>query len=288
MLNAVPMPLVRLAGVLATLSLVLSLATPTASAAPKLLPSEHVLSADEKNLALTRMTPDERAMRTPAFKDRATHVVTYVQRYFSVKELRDGTTEIEHVGMVDASAGQLDLPSMEVAGSASRWDLYLSLAVYRNTSVLAYEWRPQAYFEWNGTEGMDHTGNHQEDILAISWPSGLYLHSDVASGRYTDADRSRLDFYRSEVAETGVGWHFHEYRHCGFFCPRSPADYGSLFARIREDRYQNRTANVMVRYVHTKGGSSVNYSVNLGVVSIGVNPNDANQWSVAAYASFRF
>lgn len=288
MLRDVPMPLVRLAGVLATLSLVLSLATPSALAAPKLLPSERVLSAEDRTVALARMTPDERALRAAAFKDARTQVVAYVQRYFSVTKLPGGGTQIEDVGMVDADAGQLDLPSMEVAGSAKRHDLYLSLAIYRNNHVFAYEWRPQAYFEWNGTKGMDHTGNHQEDILAISWPSGLYLHSDVASGRYTDADRSPIDFYRSEVAETGVGWHFHEYRDCGFFCPRNPADYGSLFARIREDSFQNRTANVMVRYVHTKGGSSVNYSVNLGVVSIGVSPNDANQWSVAAYASFRF
>ena len=81
------------------------------------------------------------------------------------------------------------------------------------------------------------------------------------------------------------GWSFREFH----LRPRPDACdcvyQGRAAAYIREQIWPNRTDNVGIKYVHTRGGSA-SYTLSFLNSVITVNPSDANQWSDTAFATF--
>jgi hypothetical protein len=85
------------------------------------------------------------------------------------------------------------------------------------------------------------------------------------------------------TANAGLAINFHEFKQTTP-CHRSKMRYAFTSLRIREDRWKNRTSNVVHQYHHTL--TSLNYSVTIGPApSVTISPS-TDQWPAAVYTSF--
>lgn len=251
------------------------------------MPGEQVLTAAQQAEALAGMTPQEGAHLSKIWSDPANLPVAYTRALFEVTSDSAGHTVVRPVGGYDVTSGALRLPNTLTAassGTGGAYNLYISIAVWRTSASGVYEWGTENYFKWTGAP--PDACNSVEESFGTSWAGDLYLNSDNWTGWYYLDTVDTVPMYRSDfTANEGVGWSFNEYH----LWPRPDAcDYvyqGRAAAYIREPSWQNRTDNVGIKYAHTKGGTP-SYSLSFLNASISVNPNDSNQWSATAYASF--
>lgn len=264
----------------------------TARATPLVpMPGERILTEAQQARALEGMPAAERERLEVIFDDSANYLpVAYTRAYFAVVTNADGTTALQQVGSFDDPGSNLRIPSgpttsttsASTSGTGGNGDLYMSVAVWRTSTPGVYEWGIENYFQWNGISNMDPC-NAVEESFGTSWAGDLYLYSDNWTGWWY-FDPSSVYMYRSDATPNeGVGWSFAEWQPWATSCDH--VRQGRAAAYIRETSWQGRTDNVVHKYVHTKGGTG-SYTLGFSNASITVSPNDSNQWSAAAYASF--
>lgn len=255
------------------------------------MPGELVLTATQREQALAQMPPNERDARSREWSSPGVLPVAYAQVLGEV-EFADGSPVVVPVGYYadDPATPNFRIPSFATAGASSenqRYDLYISIGVVRRTCNNCYEWAINAWADWRGTNGLD-PFNSSEESFGVAWAGGLYLYTDTYTGQYepdTTGTRRQLDIYRSDVApNTGVGWSFHEWRKvCGMGC-FVPVDWANGTAYIREDRWQYRTDNAVMKYFHTY--TSLTYSLSFSASpGITITPT-ADVWGLPAYVFF--
>ena len=233
------------------------------------MPGEQVLTAAQQAEALAGMTPEERAHLSKIWSDPANLPVAYTRALFEVTTDPAGRTIVRPVGGYDVTTGALRLPNTLTAassGTGGAYNLYISISVWRTSASGVYEWGTENYFQWTGAP--PDACNTVEESFGTSWAGDLYLNSDNWTGWYYLDTVDSVPMYRSDfTANEGVGWSFNEYH----FWPRPDAcDYvyqGRAAAYIREPNWQNRTDNVGIKYVHTKGGT-LSYSLSFLNASI--------------------
>ncbi len=240
------------------------------------------------------MPPKEREERAARFADPNSIPVAYSQAYVRVDRDAAGKETPVVVGGNAEYGPNLHLSSLATAattGNASRYDLYISVAVVRQTCSGCYQWAIDNWVSWSGSSP---TGlnccNASEETFASAWAGGLYLWTDTKSGVYMPDAVGHVysaDIYRSDVSpNAGVGWSFHEWRQtCGMGC-FVPLDWADGTSYIREDSWASRTDNVVNKYFHTFPVFSTSYALGYpGGVSVSISPTN-DQWSIAAYAAF--
>lgn len=277
-------------GVLGAIPLITTYAAPPPSLARQ--PGELVLSRAQMDEALRGMHPDERERREKRWADPSNLPVAYARAYFEL--VPDPSGELVPVQVGGYAPGTEDsnfrIPSLDTAatsGEGGLYDLYISVAVVRQTCSGCYQWAIDNWADWRGTNGMNNA-NLAEESFGTSWAGDLYLHADTYTGKYmplADGTVRNLDIYRSDATPNeGVGWSFHEwYRPCGQ-CAGTPANWADGTAYIRETSWKSRTDNVVHKYFHTTTTGD-SFSLTFYNAGITITPTN-NQWSVAAYASF--
>lgn len=257
-------------------------------------PGEVVLTEAEQTEILRGADEAERARLASMFGDEDRYLpVAYTRAHYRVAVAADGTVTVTEVGANAPRPGSnLRLPDLRTSatsGTAGRYDLYTSVGIAR-LSGSGFRWVVANFFRWQGSNGIDPC-NTNEDSIAAAWAGGLALYDDSALGYYQryGSTITPLDIYRSDVdPNLGVGWSFHELKQRNSqICTN--VNWGEGDAYISEPSWQARTSNVTMKYVHTKGFTS--YSLGFGLPGglsprISVSPADANQWSVAAFATF--
>jgi len=276
-------------GVVGAIPLISTYAAPRPGVARQ--PGEAVLSRAQMDKALQGMSPAERERRAERWADPANLPVAYGRAYFKFVRDRAGKLVPMQIGGYEpgTESSNLRLPSLDTAatsGSGSRYDLYISVAVVRQTCSGCYQWAIDNWADWRGTSG--NGINLAEDSFGTSWAGDLYLHHDTYTGKYMplgDGTVRNLDIYRSDATPNeGVGWSFHEWwRPCGQ-CTGTYANWADGTAYIRENSWKSRTDNVINKYFHTTNTGDT-YSLTFYNAGISITPA-SNQWSVAAYASF--
>lgn len=274
-------------GVLLALVMTVVTLPMTSQPAAAVMPGEQVLTAAQQAQALAGMTPEERAHLSEIWSDPSNRPVAYARALFAVTTDSKGNPVVRPVGTYEATTSALRLPNIQAAassGTGGAYNLYVSIAVWRTSASGVYEWGTENYFKWTGAP--PDACNSVEESFGTSWAGDLYLNSDNWTGWYYLDTIDSVPMYRSDfTANEGVGWSFREFH----FWPRPDAcDYvyqGRAAAYIREQTWQNRTDNVGIKYVHTRGGTA-SYSLSFLNAVITVNPNDANQWSATAFATF--
>jgi hypothetical protein len=258
------------------------------------LPGEIVLTEQEQVEVLRGADSAERSRLERLFDGQDYYLpVAYTRAYYRLIARDDGTTTVVEVGPSKAAPGShLRLPDLRTAaasGSTARYDLYASVGIAR-LSGPGYRWVIASFFRWYGSTGID-SCNRNEDSIAAAWAGGLALNSDSSTGFYQPYGRlvSPLDIYRSDVnPNVGIAWSFHELKQrSSQTCTN--VNWGEGDAYIGEPKWQSKTSNVVMKYIHTKGSTSysVGFSLPTGAgPSISISPADNNQWSTAAFATF--
>ncbi len=275
------------AAVMATSSLIA--AFPLATLTLAALPGERVLTAEQQALALEGMPATEREHTAALWADHA-HVVpvAYVRAYFALERDEDGSERLVQVGGYDVGPADsaLRLPNVKTAGSGTggRYDMYMSVSIWRTSNSGVYEWGIETYCDWRkGANGADALCNQVEDTISTSWAGDLYLYSDSGSGRCSSL-LTPIYMYRSDMTPNeGVGWSYKEWMSVQPACFLE--DYARFAAYIRESTWKNRTDNVASQYLHSKGGTA-EYTLSYKDASFTIVPANSNQWSAAAYTSF--
>jgi hypothetical protein len=238
------------------------------------------------------MPPAEQEVRAREWGSAGVLPVAYAQAFARVEYNSDGSPVLIPVGYYSEDPGtpNFRIPSFATAASSGdnqRYDFYISIGIVRRSCSGCYEWAINAWADWRGTNGLD-PFNSAEESFGVAWAGGLYLSSDTYTGQYmpdTTGTRRPLDIYRSDAApNAGVGWSFHEWRRtCGMGC-FVQVDWANGTAYIREDRWQYRTDNAVMKYFHTY--SSLTYALSFSPTpGITISPT-ADQWPLAAYACF--
>ncbi len=272
------------------LSLALAAMGPAfASGRPAVMPNEMVLTEAQQEKALMGMSAGERARREAQWSDPSVLPVSYARAYFVLEpDGKGGYAPVEVGGPDTDDAPNFHVPTLATAattGTGGRYDLYISIAVVRMTCSGCYQWGIDNWADWKGGTGMD-WANGAEDMIGTSWGGNLWLNSDSYAGEYNSYGTTpkKLDIYRSDVtAGEGVGWSFHEWTDFSQCCTKS-MNWGDGTAYIRESSWKYTTDNAVHKYFHTKGSNS--YSLTFYNAGITISPNDSNQWSAAAFASF--
>jgi hypothetical protein len=255
------------------------------------MPGELVLTDAQRAQALAQMPAAEREARSRQWASPGVLPVAYAQTFARVDYAADGSPILVPVSYSSEStaAPNFRIASLTTAGSGdnTRYDLYISIGIVRRTCSGCYEWAINAWADWSGTNGLD-PFNSSEESFGVAWAGGLYLHADTYTGEYmpdSTGTRRPIDIYRSDAApNAGVGWSFHEWRQtCGMGC-FVPVDWANGTAYIRQDRWQYRTDNAVMKYHHTY--TALTYALSFSTTpGITISPT-ADQWGLAAYASF--
>jgi hypothetical protein len=257
------------------------------------MPGELVLTKAQQAQALASMSPKERELRAALFADPNSIPVAYSQVHVRVdKDASGKMTPTVVDGGVDYGPN-LHLSSLETAsttGSASRYDLTLSLAIVRMSCSGCYQWGINSYANWVGTNptGMNYK-NASEDSIAAAWAGGLYIWSDDHTGYYmphrSGAAERAANIYRSDASpNTGIGWSFQEWDQ--YMAVPDALDWANGAVYVRETSWKNTTDNAVSKYYHTYPLFGTSYSLGYpGGASVTISPTN-DQWSIAAYASF--
>jgi hypothetical protein len=272
-------------GALAIVLTAASGAATTAAAVPHGLPrmpGEAVLSESQRQAIVQSMRPEERAVVGSRWTRGDVLPVAYERAHFRLDEGDHGNVRPVRVAVSHWSAASGGVQaSLATSATSGRHDLTITIAVTRVPCSGCYLWVIDNYAEWRGESGMD-AWNRDEDMIGSAWAGGLTLHQDYITGAYAHGES--IDIYRSDVvANSGVGWSFHEWSNHAIPQWRAPARFAYGGSYVRQTRWAGRTDNAVMKYFHT-GTNGISYSMGFAGLSISSSPSV--KWSAAAFASF--